>query len=211
LRISSSSANPERASAAGMATPREIEIKLPVRNARALRRRLKELGFRTVEARHLESNRLFDFPDQRLRRARCLLRLRFEGGRCLATYKGAALPSRAFKVRSEIETRVADGARLRKILESLGLSETFRYDKYRTTFARRRDRGRAHAPVAEWDETPIGTFVELEGPRRWIDAVAAQLGYARRDYITASYAALYFEKCRREGKTAGNMVFGAGR
>jgi adenylate cyclase class 2 len=190
-----------------MAPPREIEIKLPVRNARALRRRLKELGFRTVEARRLESNRLFDFPDQRLRRARCLLRLRFEGKRCLVTYKGAPRASRVYKVRGEIETRVEDGAGLRKIFESLGLGEGFRYDKYRTTYARRRDRG----PVAEWDETPIGTFLELEGPPRWIDAIAAQLGYSRRDYITASYAALYFEKCRRKGKQPGNMLFRAGR
>lgn len=194
-----------------MASPREIEIKLPVRDAPTLRHRLKQLGFRATEPRHFESNRLFDFPDQRLRKARCLLRLRFVGERSLVTFKGAAVPSKTYKVRGEIETRVADGVRLRRIFESLGLRETFRYDKYRTTYARRRDHRAGRSPVAEWDETPIGTFVELEGPRRWIDTTAKQLGYTRKDYVTASYAALYFEKCWREGKKPGQMVFRAGR
>jgi adenylate cyclase class IV len=42
----------------------ETEIKLAVRDAKELRRRLAELGFRAVLARHFESNYLFDFPDQ---------------------------------------------------------------------------------------------------------------------------------------------------
>jgi len=58
-----------------------------------------------------------------------------------------------------------------------------------------------------FDETPIGNFLELEGPQRWIDEVARQLGYARRDYITDSYAALYRKKCLEEGAKPGNMIF----
>lgn len=110
-------------------------------------------------------------------------------------------------MRAEVETHVEDGRRLRQIFESLGLCEVFRYDKYRTTCVRKRDRGRRRPPVVDFDETPIGTYVEIEGPRRWIDAVARELGYGRGDYIAASYATLYFEKCRAEGKRPGNMVF----
>lgn len=190
-----------------MTLPRETEIKLPVSDPWALKRRLKTLGFRTAVARHFESNRLFDFPDLRLRRARCLLRLRLEGARCVVTFKGAPLRSREYKVRAEVETHVEDGRRLRQVFEGLGLREVFRYDKYRTTSARQRAAGRRRPPVVDFDETPIGTYVELEGPRRWIDAVARELGYGRGDYIAASYAALYFEKCRAEGKRPGNMVF----
>ena len=57
------------------------------------------------------------------------------------------------------------------------------------------------------DETPIGNFIELEGPRRWIDKVARQFGYTRADYITASYAVLYFEHCRKRGIRPTHMVF----
>lgn len=194
-----------------MAASRETEIKLPVAHLGASRRLLKELGFRVVEARRFESNRLFDFPDQRLRKSRRLLRLRFENKECLLTFKGPPLASLRHKVRVETETHLGDGEAVRKIIYSLGLKETFRYDKYRTTFARRRDAKGGRQPLAELDETPIGNYLELEGPPRWIDAVAHELGYSPADYVTASYAALYFEDCRRKGKRPGDMVFRARR
>jgi Holliday junction resolvase len=49
--------------------PHEIEAKLEVRNPRTLKRRLVELGFQVIRARSLESNRLYDFVDGRLRKA----------------------------------------------------------------------------------------------------------------------------------------------
>ncbi len=193
-----------------MAASHETEIKLPVSGLRAIRHRLKSLGFRVVEPRHFESNRVFDFADLRLRRAHCLLRLRLERARCRVTFKGAPLDSRAYKVRRETETCVADGRRMAEILAALGLGEKFRYDKYRTTFARRREKEGATQALVELDETPIGDFLELEGPARWIDAVACELGYSRKDYITESYGALFFAWRRREGRRARNMVFSRG-
>ena len=185
----------------------ETEIKLAVTDGRELRRRLAELGFRTVKARHFESNYLFDFPDLRLRKARCLIRLRFAGDRGLLTYKGAPVQSRDYKIRREIETRVEDGHSLREILLLLGLREVFCYEKFRTTYSPRGKGDVDEAPHLVFDVTPIGNYLELEGPQRWIDEVARQLGYARRDYIRESYAALYRMKCEVEGKTPGNMIF----
>jgi adenylate cyclase class 2 len=187
----------------------ETEIKLAVRDAPGILGRLAELGFRTTRARHFESNYLYDFPDQRLRKARCLVRVRFAGDQGLLTYKGAPLASRDYKIRREIETHVEDGHRLREILLLLGLRETFCYEKFRTLFAPRGKGDAARAPHLVFDETPIGNYLELEGPQRWIDEVARQLGYTRGDYITDSYATLYRRKCEVEGKTPGNMVFPA--
>lgn len=194
-----------------MAASRETEIKLPVADKGTLRRRLKALGFRVVEARRFESNRLFDFPDLRLRKSRCVLRLRFVKKACLLTFKGPPLESLRHKVRAETETVLADGEAARGILTGLGLEQVFRYDKFRTTYARRRDVKGGHRPVVELDETPIGIYLELEGPPRWIDSVARELGYGPEDYVTASYAALYFEDSRRKGKRPENMVFAAKR
>ncbi len=190
-----------------MASAHEIEIKLPVRDAAGLKERLRRAGFERVEPRRREMNLLFDDPEARLRRARCLLRLRTERGRSVLTFKGAPLASRHYKVRAEHEAEIADGEEFQRILEGLGLRETFRYEKFRTTYARPRERGKHRGGLLEWDETPIGDFIELEGPRRWIDQVARALGFARRDYVTASYAALYFAKCRSEGLRPSNMVF----
>ena len=212
-----------------MSASKEIEIKLEVRDPRALKRRLAELGFRLVKARHFESNRLLDFPNLALRKAQCVLRLRLADGKCLLTFKGAPARSRHYKVRAEIETEVEDGEGLKEILELAGLREVFRYDKYRTEYAPwagRKDTVRPEGTVGHrrgptrrapergalvYDETPIGNYLELEGPKPWIDEVAGRLGYERPDYIILSYAALYSRKCREQGNRPANMVFPARR
>lgn len=185
----------------------ETEIKLPVRDPRVLKRRLRELGFRRIRARCFENNHLFDFPDQRLRKAHCLIRLRFEGRQGVLTYKGAPLQSDRYKVRREVETRVSEGYSVKEILEGLGLRETFAYQKYRTVYAPPGRPMASRPRYAEYDETPIGPFLELEGPKRWIDQVAAQLGYSPADYVTRSYVTLYFRRCAELGRRPGNMVF----
>ena len=190
-----------------MSRHHETEVKLEVRNPRALRRRLREAGFRAIQSRHFESNVLFDFPDLRLWKARCLLRLRRADNQWFVTFKGAPLPARRYKIRKEIDIRVEDGALLREVFETLGLREAFRYEKYRTVYAREAGGCEAEARLLVYDETPIGNYLELEGPQRWIDQVARQLGYRPEDYITASYASLYHQKCRERGEKPGNMVF----
>lgn len=185
----------------------ETEIKLEVRNPRVLKQRLADLGFRVIQPRHFESNALFDFPDLQLWKAHCLLRLRLAGRLWTLTFKGTPLQSREYKVRREIETEIQDGPVLREVLEALGLSETFRYEKYRTVFAPTGRGGRAAAAHLVFDETPIGNFLELEGSRRWIDQIARQLGYGRLDYITASYGSLYRAKCLERGEKPKNMLF----
>lgn len=186
---------------------RETEVKLRVPNPEALKRRLAELGFRTVGARQFESNDLYDFPDMRLSKAGCMLRLRFVNDQCVLTFKGAPALSRSYKSRSETETRIEDGERLKEIFDRLQLKEIFRYEKYRTVYRRQDEAGSALSPVLTYDETPVGHFVELEGPKCWIDEVARQLGYQRREYIAASYAALYRRHCQERGEEPGNMVF----
>jgi adenylate cyclase, class 2 len=183
---------------------REIEIKLAVHDPRALRRRLRELGFRRASKRQFERNLLYDFPDRRLRKDGSLVRIRFVSGRSLITFKGKRIRQGRFKERPEIESRVSDGIEMGRVLEALGLRVAFRYEKYRTLYRRPRDSD--HHEVT-FDETPIGTYMEIEGPRRWIDQVASGLGYRQRDYISASYGRLYLGWCEAHGWEPGDMVF----
>ena len=185
----------------------EIEIKLEIQNLRAIKRRLPGLGFRVTRPRHFESNILFDFPDLRLWKNRCLLRLRHEGNRWLLTFKGAPMRSRRYKVRRETETHLEDGQMAEEILVRLGLAPAFRYEKFRTVYAPGRRPSTAGRGLLVCDETPIGNYLELEGPRRWIDEVARRLGFSARDYITASYASLHRQRCLARGEEPGDMVF----
>jgi adenylate cyclase class 2 len=190
----------------------ETEIKLKVSNPESVKRRLAALGFCVLKRRYFESNYLFDFPNRKLRKAGGLLRLRFVPAGALLTFKGPPLRSRDYKVRNEYETEVADGKTLWRVLEGLGLRETFRYEKYRTVFGRKSHgnwAALANPASGElvYDETPIGNYLELEGPKGWIDAVAAGLGFRRQDYVTASYVRLYYQRCAELRKKPANMMF----
>ena len=56
---------------------------------------------------------------------------------------------------------------------------------------------------------PIGNFGEIEGPPEWIDSVARDLRIDRKDYITETYAGLFFAWKRQNGSKAQEMTFQA--
>ena len=185
----------------------ETEIKLPVPNLAAARRKIHSLGFVKIIPRHFESNTLYDFRDCRLRTSRCVLRIRHAQRQWLLTFKGPPVATLHYKSREEIETLVEDGEQLQAILEGVGLQKAFRYDKYRTVFAQKTPNRRARGAQLVLDETPVGNYLELEGPEAWIDRTAERLGYRCADYITASYAALYRNHCEARGRAPADMVF----
>jgi adenylate cyclase class 2 len=180
----------------------ETEIKLALASAAAGRAALRRAGFRVSKRRVLERNTVFDTPAQTLRKASCLLRVRLAGRVASLTYKGRPDVSR-FKRREELETGIADARTVTAVLERLGFEPAFRYEKYRTEY-----RQPAGGGVAALDETPIGVYLELEGSAGWIDRAARRLGFAESQYVTASYAALYFAWCGRRGAKPSHMVFG---
>ena len=57
-----------------------------------------------------------------------------------------------------VRNRVGDGEVVQHVLEELGLHVWFRYEKYREEYA-------AEDVTIAIDETPVGTFVEIEGRR----------------------------------------------
>ena len=113
----------------------------------------------------------------------------------------------SYKVREETEVEVLEGGNLTRIFEGLGMSGWFRYEKYRTTFRLPASKTWANGLLIELDETPIGTFVELEGPASAIDRAAEELGFAKHDYVLKNYLRLYMEDCRRKGEQPRHMVF----
>ena len=104
------------------------------------------------------------------------------------------------KVRDELETEVGDGSLLLTLLEQLGFHPWFRYQKYREEFS-------LDGCIVAVDETPVGTFVEIEGDERGIAAMADALGRGPADYVLQSYHALYTDDCQRRGVAATNMLF----
>jgi adenylate cyclase class 2 len=179
----------------------ETEVKLRVASARQAAGLLAGAGFFPVHERAFEANTLFDTPSKALLANRHLLRLREFRGEAILTFKGAPAAG-PHKSRPEFETTAGDGAAMRRILEALGYRSFFRYEKFRTSFDKHGEPG--HAVL---DETPMGVFLELEGPGEWIDRTAASLGFGPADYITRSYGTLWHEECLSKGIPPADMVF----
>lgn len=179
----------------------ETEIKIRLRDVSEGRLLLQEAGFLVHVERTYEDNFVFDTADGALRQSGRLLRLRHAGGSALLTYKGPSIPGR-HKSREEIETSVGNPNNFQLILENLGYRISFRYQKYRSEYTRRGEPG-----TVTLDETPIGTFFELEGPPDWIDLTARRFGFSEKDYITASYGSLYLEHRDRNPDAGRDMVF----
>lgn len=201
---------------------KEREIKLRITDLVALRRLLRKRGARVVKRRVHERNALFDTLKATLAKRDELLRIRTEapvggrgadGSRSVLTFKRpiSRLPGsgkeQAHKVREEIELGISDDRALTRIVEGLGMSCWFQYEKFRTTFRLPVSNGWATRLLIELDETPIGTFVELEGPASAIDRAARSLGFAKRDYIVANYMVLYRESCRGRNEAPRDMLF----
>jgi adenylate cyclase class 2 len=209
----------------------ETEIKLRIADPKKFLRSLKKLGARRVFAgtgRVHEWNVIFDTLNKTLMIGGQLLRIRTETPERRNPRKGTANVQRHLltfkrpspstnhplrdnitrhKVREELELEIADASILTKILEALEMLPVFTYEKFRTTFALPSSQRWAKGLLIELDETPVGTFVELEGPTKAIDRAAKMLGYSEADYVLANYAGLYFEECRRRGEPPSNMVF----
>ena len=207
------------------ATNREIEIKLRVRDLATLLRALRRIGAAS-KGRVFEHNTIYDTPESAFRRAGRLLRLRFEtpvprSARATGTHlvrpklrpRGAILTAKApphqggrrsgsarYKERLERELALHNPTQFERAIISVGLRPRFIYEKFRSTF----DLPELHLDL---DETPVGTFLELEGSPRAIDRAARALEFTPRDYFRGTYWDVYAADCHRRGRPLRNMVF----
>ena len=154
---------------------RETEIKLRIADADFGRSMLDSAGFVVRRERVFEANVLYDTPGDHLRQAGSLLRVRQADGEATLTYKGPGEAGK-HKIREELELGLSDARIFAAVLERIGMRPAFRYEKYRTEFETPGGGG-----IATLDETPIGTFVELEGSPDWIDRTAGTLGFSEQD------------------------------
>lgn len=177
----------------------EREVKLRFESPDEARAAILAAGAAPLRCRRLQEDALFDTEDESLRRRRCVLRIRTESGKSLLTFKGPVQPG-TMKIRDEHETVVADGAVLRRVLEELGMHVWFRYEKYREEYA-------AEDVTIALDETPVGTYVEIEGGQDGIEAMTRALGRSAADFILDSYRGLFIQHREKHGANGAHMVF----
>jgi adenylate cyclase class 2 len=156
-------------------------------------------GARPLRPRRLQRDALFDADNGALKARGCALRVRLDDDTAVLTFKGTVQPG-AMKTREEHETTVSDAEALERVLDGLGFHVWFRYEKYREEFS-------LPGVTIAVDETPVGTFVEVEGDESAIIATTAALGRSESDFILQSYRGLFAERGKSAGLTGPDMVF----
>jgi adenylate cyclase class 2 len=179
---------------------REVKIRFP--DPDLARTALARIGAVPLRPRRLQDDTLFDTRDSALRAKRAVVRLRCEPDRAFLTYKGPVQPG-PMKIREEQETEVADADVLRRVLHELGLQAWFRYQKFREEYE-------APGVVIALDETPVGTYIEIEGSEEGILTVTDALGHTAADFILDSYRGLFMAFLQANHLSARDMLFDAG-
>jgi len=166
----------------------EIEVKFLSEDLVIMRQRLLALGATLATPRTYEENLLFDTPDAQFRRQGRVLRLRRDQ-RYRLTYKEPPIQHNSdFKVMQEYEVEVSDFDQAHTILTKLGFVLALRFEKYRETFTYQ------EAEIV-LDEVPFGTFMEIEGPRETIRALATALEVDFDTRLVSSYVDIFDAVC----------------
>ena len=179
----------------------EREIKLRYADPNTARRAVLSAGAKPRRARRLQDDSLLDRGTDPLREHHCTLRVRVDDGQALLTFKGAPMPG-TMKVREELETTVGDPGLIMDLCARLGFQVQFRYQKYREEF----QRGRLVIAV---DETPVGTFVELEGNEGDILRMTTDLRRSPSDFVRDSYPTLLKRHATTRGSDVSALLFDA--
>lgn len=170
----------------------EVEVKVRVGDTDEMERRILYEGASYMKA-VMQHDVYFDFPDKRLLRDGCALRIREEDGRCMMTFKGIRRNSETGS-REEIETSVESREEICRILERVGLMRICEVKKKRKIYY-----------YEGWklsldNVEGMGIFLEIEGKanseaeymekRKRIFELLGHLGLSDKDVERRSYLEL---------------------
>ncbi|MGB9673902.1 MAG: class IV adenylate cyclase, partial [Anaerolineales bacterium] len=183
-----------------MMEKQEIEVKFHVLDLKRIEEILLENQAVVIQPRVHELNLRFDTPNEDLSKEHRVLRLRRDQN-VLLTYKGPSLFREGARVRTEVQTVVADFEATKTILEELGYQVVLRYEKYRAEYE-------WHDTHISLDEMPYGNFVEVEGddPQQ-IHAVSDWIGLRWQTRIPLSYVEIFHKICSKEAISERDLLF----
>jgi adenylate cyclase, class 2 len=159
---------------------KEIEVKILNIDKKKIAETISRLGAEKVFDDEIKTT-FFDFTDARLQKAKNVLRIRQAGQKSLLTFK-SILSKESVKKAEEYEVGVSDLQTMKKILESLGLSEKGSIQKHRTSY--RIDKVQFDIDAHENELSFVPPYLEIEAEN--IDLIykyAALLGYSVKDCL----------------------------
>ena len=180
---------------------REIEVKFAVSTVEEMLPVILRAGAVCEQETRFERNLRWDSPEGTLTKTHQVLRLRDNGGTSVLTYKAENQNNEGIADRVEIETVVSSFDNTRMILERLGYSVVFIYEKYRSIYS-------LNNTGIFIDHPPIGDYIKIEGPSGVaIRRSAESLGLDWDKRISKGYRALFEAWKNETGYEGRDMVF----
>lgn len=171
---------------------KEIEVKVPVKDFKEIKKILKNIKARKKCKETLEKNILFDNKELKIVEKRWVFRLRKFGKKTILTLKTTAKGKKGFKVREEINVNLDDFEKMGKFLKKIGFFEVFYYEKFREDYD-------FNGLNISLDRTPVGNYVELEGSYEKILDFLNKLDIPLNQTLSLSYLQL-FRVFNKKGK-----------
>jgi predicted adenylyl cyclase CyaB len=170
----------------------ETETKFKIDSPASMKKRLKTIGAKFL-SKNIEKD--IYYRPQSCHKAGFISRFRTIGNEGIFTIKdslGKRLrKSGAFKIRNELEVKVADAEKFEKMLRILGFKPMFCKEKIREIYSWK------NAKITI-DELPlIGCYSEIEGPRSRIIEAASLLGLDMQKAIPDTYMELLADYRKR--------------
>lgn len=182
-----------------MHDPFEIEVKFYLSSPDSIRDQLSSLGA-TCLGQFFETNICFENKEKTFKRKDILLRLR-KDNKARLTFKSPPDDlDKDFKIYRELEVEVDDFETCRAILENLGFHPEQIYEKWRETFTLDNTKFLI-------DTTPCGVFLEIEGGKPMIPAMANRLELKWAERILLNYLEIFEFVRRKENLTFDDMTF----
>ncbi len=182
-----------------MHDPVEIEVKFYLSRPDSIRDHLLSLGAICL-GKFFETNICFENMEKTFKRQDILLRLR-KDNKARLTFKSPPDDlDKDFKIYRELEVEVDDFETCQSILKNLGFHPEQTYEKWRETFT-------LDNTKLLIDTTPCGVFLEIEGQKPIIPAMANRLKLRWAERILLNYLEI-FELIRcEENLNFGDMTF----
>lgn len=177
----------------------ETEVKLYVPDLAAVQARLEAQGAALTAPRVFERNVRYEDAAHSFASRGIVLRLR-QDSRARLTYKDGGVAHDGLISRFEAEVEVSDYDAMATILERLGYTPQFIYEKYRTTYT-------LDGAEIVLDELPCGSFVEIEGDKHTIEGVMKRLELTTAKRYAGSYAALFAQVRARLRLSFNDLTF----
>ena len=180
--------------------PIEIEVKFKISNLSVLEEKVKVTNNKELFKNIIQQSVRVDTPEELLRQKGVFLRVR-SGEKKTMTVKSIIPGSdKKFKEREELEIEISDVGLAEKILFTLGFTQKWIMEKYRTEYE-------LMGTILALDHLPFGDYLEIEGEKDLIEKVVKMLGLEKQERIISTYWHLFDDYKRINNLTGENIVF----